>query len=57
VIYFQISLLLLWVKLGTKSGEKPRKFVIGGKTYYVSEKAKRLIQSIVRDTKEKLINV
>jgi|SRR5210317_1173500 hypothetical protein len=44
-------------KAGTKSGEKPRKFVIGGKTYYVSEKAKRLIQSIVRDTKEKLINV
>ena len=40
-------------RAGTKAGERPRKFVIEGKTYHVSERAKNLIQSIIRDTKEK----
>lgn len=40
-------------RAGTKKGERPRKFVIEGKTYHVSERAKRLIQSIIRDTKDK----
>ena len=40
-------------RAGTKSGERPRKFIIEGKTYIVSEKAKKLIQSIIRDTKQK----
>jgi hypothetical protein len=44
-------------KAGTKSGERPRTFTIEGKTYKVSERAKRLIQSIVRDTKNKMNNV
>jgi len=41
-------------KAGTKSGERPRTFTIEGKTYKVSERAKRLIQSIIRDTKNKM---
>jgi hypothetical protein len=40
-------------RAGTKLGEKPRKFTIEGKNYIVSEKAKRFIQSIIRDTKQK----
>jgi len=44
-------------KAGTKSGERPRTFTIEGKTYKVSERAKRLIQSIIRDTKSKMNNV
>jgi hypothetical protein len=40
-------------KAGTQKGEKPRTFTIEGKTYKVSERAKRLIQSIIRDTKRK----
>ena len=44
-------------KAGTKSGESPRTFTIEGKTYKVSERAKRLIQSIVRDSKNKMNNV
>jgi len=40
-------------KAGTKSGERPRKETIEGKTYKVSERGKRLIQSIRRDTKNK----
>ncbi len=41
-------------KAGTQSGEKPRKFVIEGKTYFVGERAKKLIQSIIRDTRAKI---
>lgn len=44
-------------KAGTQSGEKPRKYVIENKIYFVSDKAKRLIQSIIRDTKAKMSNV
>lgn len=41
-------------KAGTKKGEEPRKFVIEGKTIFVSNKAKELIQSVRRDTKQKI---
>jgi len=40
-------------KAGTQKGEKPRTFIIEGKKYKVSERAKKLIQSIIRDTKRK----
>jgi len=41
-------------KAGTKNGEKPRRFTIEGKTYEVSNRAKDFIQSIRRDTKQKI---
>ena len=41
-------------KAGTQKGERPRTFTIEGKTYKVSDRAKRLIQSIIRDTKNKM---
>ena len=41
-------------KAGTKKGEKPREFVIEGKKYCVSNRAKELIQSIRRDIKKKI---
>ncbi len=41
-------------KAGTQKGERPRTFTIEGKIYQVSERAKRLIQSIIRDTKAKI---
>ena len=44
-------------KAGTQKGEKPRTFTIEGKKYNVSNRAKELIQSIIRDTKAKISNV
>ena len=44
-------------KAGTQKGEKPRTITIEGKKYNVSNRAKKLIQSIIRDTKAKISNV